>query len=452
MRLEAVAREPRERHPVARRRVDGVDRRDARRRGGRCGSRRRRRRTASPGPPRAPRRAGTSGSRARAARAARGRWRARRRAGGGTRSRRSPRRPRPPAARPRAVAASSSGSVRQSSAPASPLVQHTSQPSEPSAIQRAAVAAGPKSASSGWATITMNRAGRQRVGVFAGGLGHGLGLSESPGGHGPPSGRSSRRLRRHPIAKVRCVRVAPEASLVSPHGRSLSVCPRRGPGHAQTAGSARADSSAARTCAAWPSALTFGQACGDPAVGADEEARADDAPVRLAVVLLLAATRRTRSATAWSSSDRSVNGSPNLARNAAWLPEPSGLMPQTSASRPVEVAVEVAELAGLGGAARACRPAGRSRRRSSGRRRSPRRWTVPCSSGSATSGARSPACGVLMASRIALRRPGRPRGSRRRLDDEQPAARGWSRPRRRRSRTLDRPRAGPAVSGSSRSG
>src|SRR5262245_57951388 len=48
-----------------------------------------------------------------------------------------------------------------SSPPASPLVQHTSQPVEPSSIQRAAVAAGPKSASSGWATITMNRSGRQ---------------------------------------------------------------------------------------------------------------------------------------------------------------------------------------------------------------------------------------------------------------------------------------------------
>ena len=48
-----------------------------------------------------------------------------------------------------------------SSPPASPLVQHTSQPTDPSSIQRAAVAAGPKSASSGWATMTMNRSGRQ---------------------------------------------------------------------------------------------------------------------------------------------------------------------------------------------------------------------------------------------------------------------------------------------------
>ena len=87
-------------------------------------------------------------------------------------ARRSPRcRPRP-AAPPRAARASSSGSVRQSSAPASPLVQHTSQPAEPSSIQRAAVAAGPKSASSGCATITMNRSGRQACGVAGGGLGH----------------------------------------------------------------------------------------------------------------------------------------------------------------------------------------------------------------------------------------------------------------------------------------
>ena len=49
-----------------------------------CGSRRRRRRTPSPGPPPARRPAGTSGSRGPAARAARGRWRAPRRAGGGT--------------------------------------------------------------------------------------------------------------------------------------------------------------------------------------------------------------------------------------------------------------------------------------------------------------------------------------------------------------------------------
>ena len=58
-------------------------------------------------------------------------------------------------------AASSSGSASGSSPPWSPLVQHTSQPAEPSSIQRATVPAGPKSASSGWAAMTMNRAGRQ---------------------------------------------------------------------------------------------------------------------------------------------------------------------------------------------------------------------------------------------------------------------------------------------------
>src|SRR3954468_5515316 len=47
-----------------------------------------------------------------------------------------------------------------SSPPASPLVQQTSQPAEPCSIHDAAVAAGPKSASSGCAAMTMNRAGR----------------------------------------------------------------------------------------------------------------------------------------------------------------------------------------------------------------------------------------------------------------------------------------------------
>ena len=46
-----------------------------------------------------------------------------------------------------------------------PLVQHTSQPLEPSEIQRAAVAAGPKSASSGWATMSMKRSGRHACGA-----------------------------------------------------------------------------------------------------------------------------------------------------------------------------------------------------------------------------------------------------------------------------------------------
>src|SRR5512141_112888 len=59
------------------------------------------------------------------------------------------------------TAASSSGSASGSSPPWSPLVQHTSQPWEPASIQRAAVAAGPKSASSGWATMSRNRSGRQ---------------------------------------------------------------------------------------------------------------------------------------------------------------------------------------------------------------------------------------------------------------------------------------------------
>src|SRR6476661_3582392 len=57
-------------------------------------------------------------------------------------------------------AARASGSASGSSPPWSPLVQHTSQPSDPASIQRAAVPAGPNSASSGCAAMTMNLAGR----------------------------------------------------------------------------------------------------------------------------------------------------------------------------------------------------------------------------------------------------------------------------------------------------
>ena len=79
-------------------------------------------------------------------------------------ARRSPRRPAAPSrAAPRARAGRCASRPRRRRRWCSTRAS----PCEPSAIQRAAVAAGPKSASSGWATITMNRAGRQSWGVRA---------------------------------------------------------------------------------------------------------------------------------------------------------------------------------------------------------------------------------------------------------------------------------------------
>ena len=151
----------RERHRVARRRVDRVD-------GGQAGRpmvgvvhAAVARGTASRGRWRGPRPGRRSGSRGRAARAGRGRWRGRRRlveerdagvaddGGGG------------PLLAPRGGPPAPAGRVRVLAARRRRSVQQTSQPAEPASIQRAAVAAGPKSASSGWAAMTMNRAGRQ---------------------------------------------------------------------------------------------------------------------------------------------------------------------------------------------------------------------------------------------------------------------------------------------------
>src|SRR5512146_2169884 len=119
-----------------------------------------------------------------------------------------------------------------SSPPWSPLGKQTSQPVEPSSIQRAAAAAGPKSASSGWAAMTMKRAGRQAWAVSAG------------------------------LAAVmaRCSRGAGGAFLGERRedGGRVTVGLHRRPGP------------------------------GDPAVRVDEVRRSADAHVRLAVVRLLA--------------------------------------------------------------------------------------------------------------------------------------------------------------------
>src|SRR4051794_3465771 len=105
-----------------------------------------------------------------------------------------------------------------SSPPWSPLVQQTSQPTDPSSIQRAAVAAGPKSASSGWPAISMNRAGRQ---VCASAEGRGASVPPVIGG----SPRLSHAPRDSPSPRLSSPYNGPEASLVSPHERSLARAP-----------------------------------------------------------------------------------------------------------------------------------------------------------------------------------------------------------------------------------
>ena len=75
-----------------------------------------------------------------------------------------------------------------------------------------------------------------------------------------------------------------EASLVSPHGRSLF---RRDPRVDAHRTAARSVSSLAVTSAAWPSGLTFGQTQAIRPAGIDQEGRPRRSHVRLAVVLLL---------------------------------------------------------------------------------------------------------------------------------------------------------------------
>src|SRR6186997_383670 len=138
-------------------------------------------------------------------------------------------------------AARTSGSASGSSPPWSPLVQHTSQPSDPASIQRAAVPAGPNSASSGCAAMTMNRAGRHgwsaRASCAAGSV------IESAGT--PRVGAGSRRVGR--------------LELVQHRDDVRRVAFR----------------------------LDLGPNAGDAAGGVDQERRPGHSPVGLAVVLLL---------------------------------------------------------------------------------------------------------------------------------------------------------------------
>src|SRR5436190_17726929 len=109
-------------------------------------------------------------------------------------------------------AASSSGSASGSSPPWSPLVQQTSQPSDPASIQRAAVPAGPNSASSGCAATSMKREGRQAWSVAT--AGSVTGPRRERRGADP-----SRRARRLELVKGRqddlgvalCLDLAPDA-------------------------------------------------------------------------------------------------------------------------------------------------------------------------------------------------------------------------------------------------
>src|SRR5436190_1722749 len=181
-------------------------------------------------------------------------------------------------------APSSSGSASGSSPPASPLVQHTSQPVEPSSIHRAAVPAGPKSASSGWPATTMNRPGRHEWG-------------ESFIAAVPPCG---------PVVSPRVaglsfrprLRSSPPTSEASTRGRNThSRGPRRGPvpstraSRERSAGGSRAGGLGRieRRDHLGGMALRLDLRPGsrDAAVRVDQERRPGDAHVGPAVVLLL---------------------------------------------------------------------------------------------------------------------------------------------------------------------
>ena len=139
--------------------------------------------------------------------------------------------------------------------------------------------AGPNSASSGWAAMTMNRAGRQAwcgagsrpVSVVIAAR-HEAGVRRRCGVDAcaaPDRGvRFRPRLRSSPPTS--------EASSVSGDPRSVTP-PRR----------LLARRARRRTSAAWPSGLTFGQTRAMRPVRVDQERRPGGAPVRLAVVLLL---------------------------------------------------------------------------------------------------------------------------------------------------------------------
>ena len=163
-------------------------------------------------------------------------------------------------------AASSNGSASGSSPPWSPLVQHTSQPTEP------------------WSIHARRRPGRPELGVV-----RVRGDDHEP--VGPPvmvavGVRLGQVVMRDALAGPTVRRTLPPRLRSSPPTSEASWLPVVRSTPRQPA-AAWASSSAARTSAAWPSGLTFGQTVRDPAVGIDQERRPRRAPVRLAVVLLL---------------------------------------------------------------------------------------------------------------------------------------------------------------------
>ena len=175
------------------------------------------------------------------------------------------------AERPRARAGRRPGPRR----PASPLVQHTSQPTEPSSIQRAAVAGRPEVGVVGVGDDDHEAAGRQAW--AAGGSRLRRHLSNSPrvparGASGGADGYDRGVLacgrgfaRLPPRAKPLCVPAAPNASC----RRRLELVEGREDLRRVALG------------------LDLRPDPRDPAVGIDQERGAADAHVRLAVVLLL---------------------------------------------------------------------------------------------------------------------------------------------------------------------
>ena len=226
-----------------------------------------------------------------------------------------------------------------------------------------------------------------------------------------------------------------EASLVSPHERSL-VIPRvaraRHP-------AALRSSSAASTSAAWPSGLTFGQTRAIRPSGSTRNVVRAVPHVRLAVVLLL-------DPRAVGLGDLVLLVGKERERQLELLAERPLARRALRADAPhVRAALDdrlvgVAELARLDGAARACRPSGRSRGSSSGR--AGPRADGPCPS---HRGGRSPGRRVTD---VGHAHPESVAG----------VSMTRSRPRRRtneastRVRTFDRPRVRPTSSVSSRAG
>src|SRR3954454_12762257 len=226
--------------------------------------------------------------------------------------------------------ASSIVSRSADSPPASPLVQHTSQPVEPPSIHAAAVPAGPKSASSGWATMTMNRSRR-----------HACELVSVPV---------------HTFYKCVCTPVG----LCYDPSRGFARLPPRAKPLNMSGARLRPPFSRARRCGSrlldrlehlrgMPVGLDLRPGTRDPAVGVDEEARALDPHRPTAVVVLLhPGSVRLR--------DAMVDVGQERERQAELGPELRVTVGRVRADAlnlrgvRLDPLVEVAELAGLGGA------------------------------------------------------------------------------------------------------